>query len=164
MRLIHPQILEIVATQCTDEDFKTSTSSRRQIISHASSEVSKYLATRTPHPKMFLPSDRMYGFYLALVKHYADMVGNTLEIVNFIQYDDFYIGFVDGSNDLEWTEDKLVQWFDGAYMFSDAVSLYYKGLNVFPYIYGEEWQKYCPVISLKEIQRQVNKTLDKNKK
>lgn len=50
--------------------------------------------------------------------------------------------------------------FDSNYLFSDAVSLYFKGINIFPDIFGDEWHKYVPVESLKEIQRQVTKTLN----
>ena len=51
--------------------------------------------------------------------------------------------------------------FDDDYLFSDAVSLYLKGVNIFPKIFGDKWEKYCPIISLNEIKRVVTKTIDK---
>lgn len=55
-------------------------------------------------------------------------------------------------------------YFDDNYLFSDAVSLYLKGVNIFPDIFGDQWRKYAPIISLKEIYRVVGKTLEKEAK
>jgi hypothetical protein len=35
MRLLHPETLRVIALDCNDDDFKYSTVSRKQIISHA---------------------------------------------------------------------------------------------------------------------------------
>lgn len=49
--------------------------------------------------------------------------------------------------------------FNDDYLLSDACSLYYKGINIFPDIYGDQWRKYIPVENHKEILRQVLKTI-----
>lgn len=54
-----------------------------------------------------------------------------------------------------WAEQ--CKFFDDSYLFSDACSLYFKGINIFPDIFGDQWRKYVPVENYKEILRQINK-------
>ena len=73
MRLLHPQTLVTIATS-NELDFTKSTASRKQAISHAWSEILKYLATRQTHPKMFL-DDIKLGNYAKLVYLYGIQIG-----------------------------------------------------------------------------------------
>lgn len=171
MRLLHPKTLDIVG-HMKDEEFQSSTLSKKLIYSHSWSECFKFVKSGKEHPKMFI--------------NYANIVTYLLELHN--KNDIYSVGcnmnynliytlndYLDGEyiNDLIWyynegsPEDEvscLEDKFDRDYLISDANSLYYKGVNIFPHIYGENWHKYCPVISLKEIKRQVDKTLDKRSK
>jgi len=49
---------------------------------------------------------------------------------------------------------------------SDACYLYFKGYDIFPFIFEEEdrSRKMIPVESLEEIRKQINKTLFKKRK
>lgn len=60
-----------------------------------------------------------------------------------------------------WHQSEQYEKFDENYLFSDCMSLYLKGLNIFKYIYGDDWRRIVPIESLKEIQRVINKTLSK---
>lgn len=178
MRLLHTKTLQIVALDMKDEEFVNATSSRKQIISHCHSEILKYLATRgeKAHPKMFINNDRRLGQYVRIVKQYADIVGNTMNLEHYKKYPEVYNGIfsfhedgVSGARTIHgtefWFNDKYsLSPFDSHYLFSDAVSLYFKGVNIFPYIYGTQWRKYVPIENLKEIYRVVGKTLDKKVK
>lgn len=157
MRLLHPETLRIVATVCKDSDFENATVSRKQIISHAWSEVLKYKATNQTHPKMFIHDSLTLGAYMHIVYKYGRVLGCKLDFHKLKEHGLMYDGFCNvGTPDVR-------RCFDSNYLFSDAVSLYLKGVNIFPYIYGDEWQKYCPIISLKEVKRIVDKTLSKKK-
>ena len=153
MRLLHPYTIKIIATKCTDDDFTNATVSRKSTIAHAWCEVLKFKGSGKSHPKMFIHDDYTLGCYMSYVKKYGDDVGCNLNVEHLLKYDEIYIGFCGGI----WREFEHL--FDEEYLFSDAVSLYLKGLNIFPYIYGNNWQKYCPIISLKEVKRIVDKTL-----
>jgi len=155
MRLLHPDTIQIVAKDLPDSAFKNSTVSRKQVISHAWSECLKWLATKQQHPKMFL-TEQQLGWYLSIVKENGNIVECNLNEQLLIKYDSVWIGYVDP----DVTYLKRLH-FDDSYLFSDAVSLYLKGLNIFPNIFGEEWRKYVPIENLKEIKRIVDKTLDK---
>ena len=152
MRLLHPRTIEILASH---------TEFPKTHLAHAWSEVFKYLASGQKHPKMFLPSKRLLGQYLAHIYVQTDFG----ELVNL---DRSKVDNMGGVIVKGWEEyfssnlpNEFEDYFDSNYLFSDACSLYYKGINIFPDIFGDEWEKYCPVISLKEINRQVDKTLNK---
>jgi hypothetical protein len=160
MRLLHPDTIRTVAMVCKDEDFKNATVSRRSVISHAWSEVLKYMATKQNHPKMFLRSDYEIGPYMGYVKKYGDKIGCNLNAEHLAKYDDVYYGFV---NITESNELHLKSRFDNEYLFSDCTSLYFKGLNIFPYVYGNDWRRLVPIESIDEIYRVVGKTIEKRK-
>lgn len=159
MRLLSPETLKIITTVCKDSDFQNATVSRKQVLSHAYVEVLKFKATNLKHPKMWIKDDRDLGVYLRLVYDYGCSIGCNFNVENLIKYDELYIGFSYGQDCL----DKLVGHFDRDYLFSDAMSLYLKGVNIFPYIFGEDANKYIPIINLKEVKRIVDKTLSKVK-
>ncbi len=149
MRLLHPKTLTIIA-QADDSLFKNATVSKKQIISHAWSEVLKYLAQDKKHPKMFLKSEAPYYKYLHLIlsinKKYN--IGCNLDNSK-INYQ--HIGI--------WDDHIISDRFDDTYLFSDAISLYFKGVNILPKIYGDNWRKYVPIENLEEVFRIVGKTL-----
>jgi hypothetical protein len=149
MRLLHPTTITILASH--PEFPKTH-------LAHAWSEVFKFLAQDKSHPKMFLPSHEHYGNYLSFIYQETRDKGYNLdkEKINKLSSE--------VKKGWEWYQEDLnifESHFDDDYLFSDACSLYYKGINIFPDIYDDNWRKYVPVESLKEIQRQVTKTLSK---
>lgn len=162
MRLLHPRTLEIISQEMTSVEFLNATVSRKQVVSHAWSECLKYLATRQKHPKMFL-DDFTLGCYMYAVRYHGMMIGCNLNGKLIEKYPVVLNGYNHVLKDGYYIEDLLMD-FDDNYLFSDAVSLYLKGVNIFPYIFGDEWRKYVPIENLKEIHRVVGKTLDKKKK
>lgn len=162
MRLLHPTTLRIVATELEDSEFDKATVSRKQIISHAWSECLKWLATGHSHPKMFIDDMEDFGKYMKLVKYYGNIVGCNLNEQHVVKYDDVWFGYLQWDS-WQFLEDSLEQYFDFSYSVSDAMSLYLKGANLYPYLYGEEWRKYVPIENLNEIYRVVGKTLGKDK-
>lgn len=106
---------------------------------------------------MFLEEDKFYGFYMALVKEYGDVIGCNLNEQHLTKYDDVWYGYVSADFD---KMDRF--FFDNDYMISDFVSLYLKGLNLYPYWYGDSWRKYVLIESLDEIFRVASKTVNKN--
>lgn len=165
MRLLHPETLRIVATQCTDEDFKRATVTRKTVTSHAWSEVLKFLATRQIHPKMWLSDDEL-GIYMQIAKYHGDVIGCVLDEKLLNKYSKVIDMYLSSNYERalltiqEYEEDFK---FDDNYLFSDCMSLYFKGLNIFKYVYGDDWRRIVPVESLDEIQRQVTKTIEKRK-
>jgi len=153
MRLLHPETLRIIAEE--NVDFSNATSSRKQVISHAWSEVLKFKATEQTHPKMFIHNDYNLGVYMSVVKIYGDIAGCNFNEELLKKYSNLYIGYT------SFNDRGLLEYFDVNYLFSDAVSLYFKGINILPFIFGDKWRKYVPVESLTEIHRQVTKTLGK---
>jgi hypothetical protein len=145
----------------SDDDFNKATVSRRSVLSHAWSEVLKYMATKQKHPKMFITNEYELGTYLKYLKYYGELVGCNMNVEHLTKYDDLYIGFcyLDLRKDTYYTH----HLFDNDYLFSDAVSLYLKGVNIMKYIYGSEWRKLVPIESLDEIYRVVGKTIEKRK-
>lgn len=151
MRLYHPQTLQIFANR---EDIS------KRFSCSVWSEVFKWKASKQKHPKMFIDfSDKVLGCYMGMVYDLAIKKGCNLDkekIKNlgkeFCDGWDLYFKF--GNTIYE-------QLFDSDYLFSDACSLYFKGVNIFPDIYGNKWRRYVPVESLEEILRQVKKTLQK---
>jgi hypothetical protein len=162
MRLMHTETINIVAKLMKDEEFTNSTVSRKQFLSHCWSEVLKYLATRQEHPKMWL-SDFELGLYMKQIMLFNQFVECNLNEQHLIKYDEVWYGYL-----RPYTEDNikkvLSDSFDSNYLFSDAVSLYFKGLNIFPYIFGDDWRKYVPIENLSEIHRVVGKAMDKKSK
>jgi len=151
MRLLHPRTIEILASH--PEFPKTN-------LAHAWSEVFKYLASGHKHPKMFIKDEYSLGIYLSKVYHFGMKSGCKFDSNLVLKHKKLNDGF----NALSFKDIKIIKMvslFDDNYLFSDACYLYYKGINIFPDIFGDEWEKYCPVISLKEIKRQVDKTLNK---
>jgi hypothetical protein len=153
MRLLHFKTINIICNK-PDEDFKNATVSKKQIISHAWSEVFKGFATMKEgeinHPKMFMTSRDDYANYLYYIYDRGIEIGCKLDYSKLKQL----------SRDCKRTDSWMLH-FDDLYLFSDACSLYYKGVNIFPEIYGDRWRTLVPVESLKEIKRQVDKTTDK---
>jgi hypothetical protein len=155
MRLLHPRTIDTIANKMTSVEFLKATSSGKQVISHAWSECLKYLATRQEHPKMFL-DDEMLGCYMNYIYTMNESVGCNL---NSDLIDDRYPIVKLGFDDPIYSD--LDMFFDDTYLFSDAISLYFKGVNMMPHIYGDQWRKYIPIENLKEVYRVVGKTLDK---
>jgi hypothetical protein len=156
MRLLHPRTVQILATHADELPHA------RRSLASCWAEIFKWKASGQKHPKQFITDDKTLGVYLFW------LWTNALGICN-----------LDDSNVKKLGKEVLYGWniffvgkflqdfiysakeFDDFYLFSDACSLYFKGCNIFPYIFGDEWRKYVPVESLKEIQRQVTKTLNK---
>ena len=92
MRTLHPESLRIIARVCEELDFEKATVSRKQIISHAWSEILKYLATRQSHPKMWI-NDEELGVYTRIVKTYGDIVGCNLDEGLLKKYDNVACGY-----------------------------------------------------------------------
>lgn len=149
MRIYHPKTLQILA-------------SRKDIPKRYScsvwSECFKWKASGKPHPKQFIDDDEALGSYLALVFKLATLKGCDL--------DDNKIRKLGSSVLCGWNADfaygreEYWRYFDDNYLFSDACSLYFKGINIFEDLFPESPAKYIPVISHKEIIRQCNKTLN----
>lgn len=147
MRLLHPTTLAIASRR---EDIP------KTVISHAWSEVFKMYGSGQKHPKMFLGSDYLYGVYLRVVYEKGINSGCNLDVNKVAKLPD---SVINGFEAISMGE--LLQFFNNDYLFSDACSLYFKGINIFPDIFGDDWRKYVPVESHKEIHRQVTKTLTK---
>lgn len=171
MRLLHPETIRIIATE--DIDFSGATVSRRQVLSHAWSEVLKYMATKQEHPKMFIKDEFDLGVYLKYVYIYATRVGCKFKPEVVDKYPTLKEGFCDTETSdleldscIEYLEDHYIckGRFDDNYLFSDCISLYLKGVNIMPFTYGDDWRRLVPIESLKEIYRVVGKTLDKRSK
>ena len=79
MRLLHPETLRTVSMVCKDEDFDKATSSRKQIISHAWSEMLKFKATNQIHLKMFIHDEYEQGLYMKMVYTFGKVVGCNLD-------------------------------------------------------------------------------------
>ena len=153
MRLLHPRTLQIIATETTGLDFLDATVSKKQIYAHSWSECLKFLATRQDHPKMFI-DDESLGCYMKYIYNLnAEYVHCNLDSSHIDKYPVVKMGF-----DNPFSIDEH---FDDTYLFSDVVSLYFKGVNIAKYVYGDMWRRYIPIESLKEIHRVVGKTLDK---
>ena len=149
MRLLHPRTIQILASH--PEFPKTH-------LAHCWAECFKYLASGQKHPKMFINDNRTLGKYLRFVYEYGIKAGCNLDKE---KIKSLPIAIQTGFNKEDYSYITSSYYFDNNYLFSDACSLYFKGINIFQDIFGDEWEKYCPVISLKEIKRQVDKTLSK---
>ena len=171
MRILHPKTVELVAT-ADDSVFKNATVSRKQIISHAWSEVFKYYSTVRNHPKMFISNKKHIGYYLYGIFAIGTKIGCQLDKEKIRQLDDeiertffnkynYYLSVLKHHGGFDF---RLDDYFDSTYLFSDLISLYYKGVNLLPMAFGKEWRKYIPVESRKEIIRQCEKTLKKENK
>ena len=148
MRLLHPRTLEIAAER--DDIPKT-------VISHVWAEIYKWHASGQKHPKVFITDIYDIGCYMRHVykcgiKKRCNLDKNKIKNLG----DRASRGFTNKSKFYE-------VYFDDNYLFSDATSLYLKGINIFPDIFGDQWKKYAPIISLKEIQRVVGKTIERKK-
>lgn len=108
---------------------------------------------------MFIDDDYDLGMYLRYVYKFATEKGCNLNIdlaENKLSSDIAKgFGIVGDYFDKE-SENVLIgeivhKYFDNNYLFSDACSLHYKGVNIFPDIYGDEWRKY--ILVLKVIKR-----------
>lgn len=162
MRLLHPQTLFTIATS-QELDFNKSTVSRKQAISHAWSEVLKYLATQQSHPKMFLDTYRL-GVYTKLVYLYGVQIGCNFNSEYLEKYENLYIVFNDTTN-IKVANSILTDDFDDLYLMSDCVSFHMKGLNLGEIIFGRDrWNRIVPINGLAEIVRVTQKAIDKNKK
>lgn len=157
MRLLHPVTIRTIAHMDASE-FKNATVSQRQILSHAWSEVFKFIGQDKPHPKVFISDQTTLGTYLRRVYDYGLIVGCKMNKDLLNKDIEMHNGFY---NQCWQYTDQLMSNFDDNYLFSDAVSLYFKGVNIFPSLYGDKWRKLVPVESLQEIQRQITKTLSK---
>lgn len=145
MRQLHPTTINIA----------TSNKYPKTILSHAWAEVFKYLASKQNHPKVFIKNPVHLGRYLRIVYNASIIRGCNFDVTKINKLSgEVQQGFNDSTV-------KIDHYFDDNYLFSDACSLYFKGVNIFPEIFSDQWRKYVPVESLEEIQRQVNKTLNK---
>lgn len=161
MRLLHPQTLFTLATS-QELDFTKSTVSRKQAISHAWSEILKYLATRQPHPKMFLDC-RKLGIYAKLVYLYGVEIGCNFNKEHLEKYEEVCKSFSLHMN-ISTINVNLEGDFDELYLMSDCVSFHFKGLNLGEIVFGiEKWRKIVPIEGLNEIVRVTQKSIDKNK-
>jgi hypothetical protein len=155
MRLYHPRTLEIFASR-PDIPKRYSCS--------AWSEIFKWKAGGKSHPKMFLLRDFKLGVYMRFVYDRATKKGCALDKSKLEKLGKtVLLGFNGGcyyiTNDKKRYMFLTYCDFDNNYLFSDACSLYYKGINIFPDIFGDQWRKYVPVESHKEIIRQCEKTV-----
>jgi len=146
MRTLHPQTRQIAAER---DDI------RKTVITNAWAEVFKWKGGNKEHPKMFIWQDFDLGIYmrqiyLASIKKGCNLDPNNVKKLG----TEVWRGFTS-------EEDIKAAYFNRDYLISDACSLYYKGINIFPDIYGSDARKYIPVESHEEIARQiiVNKTL-----
>jgi hypothetical protein len=153
MRLLHPRTLEICAMR--DDIPKT-------VLSHAWSEVFKYIASGKKHPKMFLNSKTLLFYYLGFVYKFGTDKGCNFDKNKVPK--SYKSDFNRGRRDVcDYSCCRFLNGleidfaFDDDYLFSDACSLYYKGINIFPDIFGDDWRKYVPVESRVEIIRQLLK-------
>lgn len=164
MRLLHPETLRIVSLVCIDEDFDKATVSRKTVISNSWTETLKFLRTRQKHPKMFLGTDFNYGVYLRISKTYGNIVGCDLKEIHLEKYSNVLNGYNTHNNLKKACEYfSLDTYFDNNYLFSDCVSLYLKGLNIFPYVYGNDARRLIPIESLDEIVRVTTKAINRRK-
>lgn len=148
MRILHPTTLKIIASR---KDIS------KAHISHVWSEIFKWKASGKSHPKMFIDNDYDLGCYMAIVSvngwfKKCNLDASKIKKLNSTIQAGWYE---------MWCADRIAKYFDDNYLFSDACSLYYKGINIFPDIFGDDWRKYVPVESLKEIIRQCDKTINK---
>ena len=153
MRLLHPSTIKYVI-EADESVFKNATSSRKQILSHVWSEVFKYFGSEKQHPKVsFLKAEYLLAYLDDLYLKINGLVRcDEKKLENLKNKYRKINKCMDFRYHLE---------FDDNYLFSDLVSLYFKGVNLFPQRFGDDWRKYVPVESLKEIKKQVDKTLDK---
>ena len=148
MRQLHPKTIWIASWR--DDIPKT-------VISHCWAEVFKHVKTQQKHPKCFIDDEHYLGVYLRYVYDMGIKKGCNLDrdkvktLPARIQ-----TGFE--TTDIPF-DSMMAEYFDDIYLFSDACSLYFKGINIFPDIYGDKWRKYIPVESRMEIKRQIDKTL-----
>lgn len=154
MRLLHPKTIELLAGV-----------KLKLPLAHAWSEVFKMYASGQKHPKMFLKQDKDYGAYLAVLYKHATDIGCNFDrekVKSLPLYTKLAFNYSIDSKATKMDAEVLqALYFDSNYLFSDACSLYYKGINIFPGIFGSDWRKYVPVESHKEILRQVSKTVNK---
>jgi hypothetical protein len=148
MRTLHPQTINIASNN----------SIPKTVLSHAWAEVFKFYMSKQKHPKMFIDNDFLMGVYLKYIYLKSLKRGCNFDKDKIKSLpSNVLLGFNNYNTNLK--QELLNTYFDDSYLFSDACSLYYKGINIFPDIYGNNWRKYVPVESIKEIKRQIDKTL-----
>jgi hypothetical protein len=150
MRLLHPKTIQYII-KADDSVFENATVSRKQVLSHVWSECFKYLASKKSHPKMFLGDEYDLYYYMRYVYN------NIKDIVNISKKSKDKVD--KALENVFGGDEEFKEFFDEYYLFSDLVSLYFKGINLFPMKFPYTWRRYVPVESLKEIKRQVDKTL-----
>lgn len=152
MRQLHPRTIQILA----EKGYKAP-------IAHCWSEQFKAIASGKKHPKVFIDDEHALGKYLFYVYIIGTAIGCKFNATNIrslpISISESFFGSYEVVGYKIKIDNSLEDYFDDNYLFSDAVSLYFKGINIFPDIFGDNWRKYVPVESLKEINRQVTKTL-----
>ena len=161
MRILHPTTIFTILTRTEEDDFKKSTLTRKQVISHAFSECHKYLATRQKHPKMWL-NDEELGVYMLFLYKIGCEIGCNFDVVKISKHELVYKSFLYDYNQPTIFIGNKIMMFNGftdEYLFSDCISLYFKGVNIMKYIYGDEWRRLVPIENLEEILRIINKTL-----
>jgi hypothetical protein len=151
MRLLHPRTLEIASSR---PDIP------KTVISHVWSEIFKWKASGQKHPKCFIDNDYHLGQYMSYIMELSIVKDCNLDGTKITSLGEEVSNGYRGVYDDEYP-DSFHDYFNNNYLFSDACSLYYKGINIFPDIFGDEWRKYVPVESHKEIHRQLTKTLNK---
>jgi len=131
MRLLHPKTIEILANH--PEFPKTH-------LSHVWSEVFKYLTSGKKHPKMFIDNPEDIGRYMKYLYTFASKVACKFDTKKIFKLDKEIVdAFTTVDTFYDWHKESFNNYFDDNYLFSDAVSLYFKGTNIFPDIFGDEW-------------------------
>ena len=124
MRLLHPTTLKIVSMR--NDIPKT-------VISHVWSEIFKWKASGKKHPKMFIDDDEFLGQYMAFICCFDVCNLDESKIKKLGR--NVMRGFKEYMMQNPYSEPfeyLYLKYFDDNYLFSDACSLYYKGINIFP--------------------------------
>lgn len=153
MRLLHPKTILIVSS--SDHFPKT-------ILSHAWAEVFKWIASGKDHPKMFFERDhhQLIAYYLNFVFRRANQRGCSFHEEVIYKHQNLIPHWQHANKmTIDELQIYLTRYFHPDYVFSDACSLYYKGVNIFQNLYGQDWRRLVPVESHEEIIRQCNKTI-----
>lgn len=107
-------------------------------------------------------TDKELGVYMLFLYKLGSEIGCKFDIEKIKKYPFVYDSFSDNYyRTISYIGDKIMSFggFTDDYLFSDCISLYFKGANIMPYIYGEDWCRLVPIENLEEVFRVVSKTL-----
>jgi hypothetical protein len=113
-------------------------------------------------------NDIQLGVYARVVKTYGNIVDCNLDEELLNKYNDVAHGYFNLATTLK-VASEIIECnnqsfkFDDNYLFSDCTSLYFKGINIFQYVYGDDWRRLLPIENLDEIRRVVGKTIEKRR-